>query len=244
MTLNGKQFIVAVAALALVAAVAVSGTFGVPQAAAQTTTPGTITVLGNGEASGAPDIAYVMLGVEIRNESLGNALGEANTAISAVIEAVRGLGVAAEDIQTLDFSVWSEESYSPDGQMMETPRFFRVSNIVRITARDTGVVQALIDAAVTAGANRIQGVTFGLDNQAALESEARLAALADARDRAQQIADAIGVTLGEPTVVTEGGSLNMPYGVMEARGMGGGGGIQQGQLSVSVQVQVTFETAR
>ncbi len=239
--------ITGVAALALTilaAALVVSGVPGGP-VAAQSPAPGTITVRGLGEASGAPDVAYVSLGVDTRNASLSEAMSEANSVMDAVIEAVRGLEIAAEDIQTVDFSVWSDEPMTPEGAPAEGTRFYRVTNVVRITVRDTGLMQNVIDAAVAAGANRIYGVTFGLEDPAALERDARLAALENARERAAQIAEAIGVTLGEPTIVVEGDSFGQGVVMdMAARGLGGGGGIQQGQLSVQVQVQVTFETVR
>ncbi len=242
-----QGIITGMAALALVALAAVLALSGAPGApvAAQSPAPGTITVRGFGEASGAPDVAYVSLGVDTRNASLSEAMGEANSVMAAVIEAVRSLDIAAEDIQTVDFSVWSDEPMTPEGTPAEGTRYYRVTNVVRITVRDTTLMQDVIDVAVAAGANRIYGVTFGLENPDALERDARVAALENARERAAQIAQAIGVTLGEPTIVVEGDNFNQGV-VMEmaARGLGGGGGIQQGQLSVQVQVQVTFETVR
>jgi len=243
-----KQWtITAMAALALTAlavVLAVSGVIGTP-VAAQSPAPGTITVRGFGEASGAPDLAYVSLGADTRNANLSEAMSEAATIMDAVIEAVRGLDIAAEDIQTVEFSVWSDEPAPlEEAPTAEGTRIYRVTNVVRITVRDTSLMQGVIDAAVAAGANRIYGVTFGLEDPAALEAEARVAALENARERAGQIAQAIGVTLGEPSIVVEGDSFGGGV-VMEtaARSLGGGG-IQQGQLTVQVQVQVTFETVR
>ena len=207
----------------------------------------TITVSGFGEAAGAPDIAYLQLGLDTRNEDLGAAVAEAETGMTAIVAAIRDLGIAPEDIQTLSFNVWSDEGFpGPDGQPTGQ-RVYRVNNILRITVRDTGAVGAVIDAAIAAGANNIQGLNFGMDDPAALEQQARLEAIADARERAGQLAEAIGATLGDPIMVSEGvsGGLYppMPYGVQAAVGLGGGG-IAEGQLTVSVQVQVTFAIIR
>ncbi len=233
--------VMSVALLAVI--VLLGGTLLANPAAAQADSGGTITVPGFGEAFGAPDVASVTLGVETRNQDLAAGMSDADSAITAIIEAIRALGVEAADIQTVEFSVWSEETYGPDGPMLDAPRIYRTTNIVRITVRDTAQVQAVIDAGVTAGANRIHGVSFGLDNPAALEADARVMALADARERAEQIAAAIGVTLGDVVSVTEGGSGMIPMMDYAARG-GGGGGIQEGQLSTSIQVQVAFEVVR
>jgi uncharacterized protein YggE len=213
---------------------------------------GTITVSGSGEATGSPDVAYVSLGVEVMNADLGAALAETNTKMTAIIGAIRELGIAAEDMQTLQFGVWSDTSGAPSpmggggtpGTI--TGIVYHVTNIMRITVRDTSQVQAVVDSAVSAGANNIQGLNFGLDDPAALEREARIKALDDARERASQIAAAIGVTLGEPMTVTEGSISGYPTIQMAAApGYGaGGGGFQEGQLSVSVEVQVTYDVIR
>lgn len=241
--MRGKSMIVGAAALVLLGTVLLAGLLSAAPVAAGGSPTGSITVRGFGEAAGTPDVAYVTLGIEIRNEDLNTAMDEADSGMTAIIDSLYALDIPAEDIQTLDFSVWSEESRGPEGPALDASRFYRVTNIVRVTLRDTNLVQSAIDAAVTAGANRIHGITFGLDNPAALEADARIDALDDARERAQQIADALGVTLGDPIVVNEGGSTGSPYRMDASRGIGGGG-IQEGQLSVSVQVEVTYELVR
>lgn len=244
MSRNSNSLFTVFSAALLALVVLLGGAALANPAAAQDAANSTITVPGYGEAFGAPDVAYVTLGVETRNEDLATGMSDADSAMTAIIEAIRALEVDAADIQTVEFSVWSEESYGPEGPALDAPRLYRVTNIVRITVRDTELVQAVIDAGVTAGANRIHGVSFGLDDPAALEADARLMALADARDRAEQIAAAIGVTLGDVVSVTEGGSGMIPMMDRASYGMGGGGGIQEGQLSASIQVQVTFDVVR
>lgn len=241
--MNRKSMHISAVALLLVGALLLMGVLGAPAVNAQSTSPGTITVPGYGAAFGAPDVAYLTLGIEVRNADVNTALAEADSGIAAIIEGLRALDIPAADMQTLDFSVWAEESYGPEGPSLDAPSFYRVTNMLRVTLRDTTLVQSALDAAVSAGANRIHGITFGIDNPATLESDARLDALADAQDRAQQIADALGVTLGEPIAVSEGGA-EMPYMMDAARALGGGGSIQEGQLSVSVQVQVAYELLR
>jgi uncharacterized protein YggE len=204
----------------------------------------TITVYGFGEATGSPDVAYVSLGVDVMNEDLGAAMTESDEKMTAIVAALGELGIAAEDMQTANFSVWSDETQRPEGAAPGTSRVYRVNNILQITVRDITRIQAVIDDAIGAGANTVHGLTMGLDDPAALEHDARIESLADARDRASQIAEAIGVTLGEPIIVNEG-STGGVFSLADARAsMGMGGGIQEGQLSVSVQVEVTFEVIR
>lgn len=207
----------------------------------------TITVSGFGQAAGAPDVAYLQLGLDIVSQDLGQAVSDADSGLDAIVAALAGLGIAPEDIQTVNFSVWTEEGpYGPDGMPAQTERRYRVNNILRIVVRDTSLVSQVIDAGIDAGANAVHGLTFGIDEADALESEARLEAIADAEARAAELAAAVGASLGEAIVVNEGasgGGFPMAY-AESAMGLGGGGSIQEGQLNVSVQVQVTYTLLR
>jgi len=203
----------------------------------------TITVTGSGEASGTPDVAYLSLGVEAIDADLSAAVTQADETMTAVVDAVQAAGIAPEDIQTVNYSVWSDSS-GPNGQSTGQLTY-HLSNIVSITVRDTEAVQAVLNAALDAGANSIQNLSFGIQDSASLEQDARLQALDDAHQRASQIAEALGATLGDALIVVEGGSsFPGPRFDAAAIGIGGGGGIQQGQLSVSMQLQVTYALVR
>jgi uncharacterized protein YggE len=209
-------------------------------ATAQTAQPGTIVVSGYGDATGAPDIAIVTLGLDMTNEDLSAAVSEADSGMAAIVDAITALGVAAEDIQTVNYSVWSQDG-GVDGMQPDAARIYHLSNIISIKVRDMTQVQAVLSAALRAGANAIQGVAFSIEDASSLERDARLAAIEDARERAAQIAEAIGASLGEIVAVNEGGTSSAP---LYDRAMGGGGGIQQGQLSVSIGLEVTFAITR
>ncbi len=211
-------------------------------AIAQTDQPGTISVSGYGDATGAPDIAILTLGLDMVNEDLSAAVSAADSGMNAIVEAITALGVVAEDIQTVNYSVWSQDG-GVDGMQPDAARIYHLSNIISIKVRDMTQVQAVLSAALGAGANAIQGVNFSIEDAAGLEREARLAAIEDARERAGQIAEAIGATLGEIVSVSEGGSGYAPMADM-AMALGGGGAIQQGQLSVNIGLQVTFAITR
>jgi hypothetical protein len=207
----------------------------------------TVSVSGTGSASGAPDIAYLELGVERINADVGAAFSEANSTIDAVIAAVVEAGVAREDIRTTNLSVYSE-SFGPamPGDSSGGERNYRVSNIVRITVRDISTIEDVINAAVNAGANNVYGLNFGIADTASLEQDARVEAMDNARSRAQQLAELAGAELGEIIVVSEGGSGGFEPRLAAADsafGLGGGSAnasVEAGQLSVSVTLNVTF----
>ena len=219
----------------------------------------TITVTGTGSTFGTPDMAHLFIGVEIFDSDLSAAFAESNNRIDTIINAVMEAGVAREDIRTTGLNVFIDRSGPPmpvdaaassdeGGEPSGQPQNYVVSNQIRLTIRDINRVADIINAAVDAGANNIFGLEFAIDNRDALLSEARAAAMADARARAEHLAEIAGVSLGEVVVITEGGGGFAPFpfdAAMSEAGMGGGGAvIEPGQLSVSSQVQVTYSIAR
>lgn len=234
-----KHGIRTLAALALSLLVAVTG-----GAAAQDNPPAdTITVTGVGTAAGAPDIAILELGVQTSSSDVLAAFNEANNRLNAARDAVLAQGIAAEDLQTLGLSLYQETPYDPQTGMPSERVIYRVSNMLRVTIRDVSKVGDIISAGVSAGANSISGLSFSLSDPAALQAAAREKAVADARARAEQLAALTGITLGTPTVIVEGtsGGSDMPFPAMaQAYGAGGAAPIESGQLSVTVQVRITY----
>lgn len=223
-------------------------------AAAQETTPvpqpapsgypvNTITVTGIGDAQGAPDAASIEVGVDVFNVSVQEAFTAANDTVRAIVDAVSALGIPAEDIRTSNLSVYTDFNYEGTGE----ERGFRASNTVNIRVSDISQIEAVIDAAIGAGATNVYGLNFIVTDTTALEQEARVDAMENARTRAQQLAEIAGATLGDIIIVSEvpGGFTPLPYAAFDQRAESGGGAfVTPGQSTVSVQVQVTFSLVR
>ncbi|GIK63399.1 MAG: hypothetical protein BroJett018_11930 [Chloroflexota bacterium] len=209
----------------------------------QTTTPRSITVIGQGTAYSAPDIAYMSVGVDVINTDVITAVNDANTNIQAVIDALQGAGVAAEDIRTEYYNIYREGSYGPVAEGMEQPPAnYHVTNVINVTVRDVTQIGNLLATAVTAGANVVNNISFDISERSALQTDARTAAFADATARATELAGLVGATLGEVLSVQEGDGGYYPLASAE-RAQGGGAGnvpIAGGTLSVSVTLTVTF----
>ncbi|MBE2183517.1 MAG: SIMPL domain-containing protein [Anaerolineae bacterium] len=234
--------------LALIAALVIAGVMAVMPVAAQDapeTPTRTITVTGLGTASGSPDQAILSLGVELRSQDLGEAVDQVNAAVAAVIEAMQAAGIAPEDIQTTNFSVYQDVPGYPmpadSGTTSAEPVYnYVVNNMVQVRVRDTAQLNAIIDAGLAAGANRIFGLSFAIGDQTELENAALEDAVADANSRAATLAAAIGVTLGDPISIRELSGNDMVFARDASMGLGGGGSISEGQLSISTQVQITY----
>jgi len=204
-----------------------------------------ISVSGFGEATGVPDMATVQLGVEVKADTVSAAVDLSNQTVERVRQAVLGRGIAATDLQSTNFNVWPEDKYDPVTGQTTGVRIYHVDSTLQVKVRDIGQVSQIIQTGLDAGATNIWGLTYGIDETAALEAEARTKALADAADRAQQLANALGVSLGDPIAVSElvGGLSPLFTEAAMLRGLGGGGGgppLSPGELTVQIQVDVMY----
>lgn len=204
----------------------------------------TVTVVGNGEATVAPDLAVASIGVLTRGADAGQAVDQNSRTAQRISDGLQELGVDAADIQTSNFSISSLETYDELGRPTGEVTYL-VDNTVTVTVRDLAQLGTLLNAAVKSGANSIYGVTFTVDDDSASRTTARQAAVDDARAHAEQLAGSVGATLGKVLSVSE-----VPQGVpgflaydVGYAGIGGGGGppVSPGSLQVNVQVTVTYE---
>jgi uncharacterized protein len=206
-------------------------------------TVGGITVVGQGEAFGTPDKATIQVGVEVFAPIVSEATSQNEATIARIMAALSDMNIPAEDVQTTNYSLWAEQIYGERGP--EGIAGYRVTNQVNVTIRDINQVSAVLSAVIDAGANSIYGIQFSVADPAGLEAEARAAAVADARARAESLAGLANVQLGDLTVISEViGQPVMPFafgGGMAMAEMVAAPSISPGQLSYSVQVQVTFD---
>ena len=207
--------------------------------------PRTITVVGEGQIRIKPDIARATIGVVATKPTVQQASAENKQAIELILAALKEQGIAAEDIQTSHFSIYTERN-DAGGPVDESEYRYQVNNNVTVVVRNLDNLGKILDAAIEAGANNMYGVEFSLDNPDALESSARKAAMEDARAKAEELAQLAGVAVGDVIAMSEiigangyyaGGSFAQP-----AYGLGGGGNVpaSPGQLKMNMQIQVTY----
>jgi uncharacterized protein YggE len=158
-----------------------------------------VVVSGLGKVSGTPDVLRVQLGVEVRRADVSAALRDANAIQNRVRSAVRQDGVEAKDMQTADVSLYP--SYSNKG----VPNGYTVNQVLTIKLRNLGKAGKTIGDAVVAGGNaaRVQGVSFALEDNAALLQQARDAAYGDAKKKAERYAELSGRNLNQVELISE-----------------------------------------
>jgi uncharacterized protein YggE len=163
-----------------------------------------VEVTGEGSVSAAPDFAELTLGVTNTGKKAGDAVAANAQAANALVALIKAEGVAPADIQTSTVSVSPMFSQpSPNQETAPTVTGYSVSNNVSVRLRDIPRLGALLDKAVTAGANSIYGIGFGHNNPSALLDKARPLAVADARRKAEIYAAAGGGRIGRLMVLTE-----------------------------------------
>lgn len=164
----------------------------------------TITVIGKAKVRSAPDEAVVTLTVEADAPEPESAMNANSAAVMKVRERLRLEGVEGEAIETSNVSVFPVRTYNPQtGQ--ESLTGYRSQKTVAVTLRDADMVGKLLAAAIEAGATNISGPVWRLAQDTAAVAEALKQAVADARAKAEVLAGAQGVGLGQVIMMSEGG---------------------------------------
>jgi uncharacterized protein YggE len=166
-----------------------------------------LTVTGEATTSAKPDMAMVTAGVVTQAPTAAAALADNSKATAAVIDGLKGDGVEPRDLQTSNFSLQPVTVYprADDGSSSGPPRItgYTVSNNVQVRVRDLSRLGAILDKAIGAGANSVNGIDFIVSRQSELLDGARKAAVEDARRKAALYAEAAGSKLGPIMTLSE-----------------------------------------
>ena len=200
-----------------------------------------MTMTGTGTVTVQPDLATIRIGVEQRLSTATEAVEETSRATVRILQTLRAAGVEARDIQTSNFAV--QPIYSD--RRNEGGRFgviiaYRAINQVSATIRDLTTLGGLLDTVVGDGANRINGISFGVSDRSAALQEARVAAVADARLKAETYASAAGVSLGAILNIDEQGGAGQRPVFAEMRAMAADAQVPVAAGSSEIKVTVAI----
>lgn len=204
--------------------------------------PATLGVQGEARVHVAPDLATVSLGVTTQAETAAQAMSDNATRQGAIIEALRAQGIAAEDLQTQGLNLAPLQDYSRQDQ---PPRItgYQAQNIVTAQVRDIAQLGPLLDALVAAGATDVQGISFAREDGSAAEDQARADAVAEARRRAEVMAQAAGMQLGPLRSLSDASTIGGPRPqMMAARASADAQAtpIEAGQLTITATVETVW----
>jgi len=225
---------IAIAGLAAAAFAGVAQPTGAHGAAADPS-PATITVTGIGSVTTVPDRGSLDLTVETRRQTAAAAMTQNGADVASVVAAVQKAGVAKADIRTAQVSL--TPLTSDDGTTIVG---YSASNTLTVTVKALAQAGTIVDAAVAAGANGISGPSLVRSDADSLYRQALKNAVADARQKAETLADAAGSHLAAVTAIVEGGgAVPVPF-ADKAAAATPTVTIEPGQQSIDASVTVTY----
>ncbi|MES0880576.1 SIMPL domain-containing protein [Roseibium sp. SCP14] len=209
--------------IALAAGLSAAAMTAVPafaQDQASITAIGSITMEGRGTVSVAPDMAVITTNVVTTAETAADALSENSASIAKVIDAIKGAGIEAKDIQTRGFGIYPRYERITDGSNRQPNIIgYEIRNGVEVNVRDLTKLGGLLTLVVESGANSVDGIRFEVSDPEEKLDEARKKAVEAARHKAEIFASAAGVELGNIMTITETGTQMPRPMMMRAEGM-------------------------
>ena len=206
-----------------------------------------ITVEGAGNVRISADTAVISLGVSARDRDVLKAQQQVNEAIAAIRKALIGQGVKEESITTDIMNIYAMYDYQNDQEQLAA---YNANSTLAVQVTELDAVGALIDAAFAAGANTLNGISFSASDTEAAENEAMKQAVADAKRKAEVLAEASGLKLTGIEGISEGGVYSYGNSIgnvntkrtmeMPAMEEDAGTVVQAAKLVVTASVSITF----
>jgi uncharacterized protein YggE len=235
-----KTITIAVLGAALAAGLAVAVVRpGAAHGSSEQPSTRTVTVEGTATTRVVPDTALFTFGFDSEGSTAKGALAENAAHMRRVISALLRIGVAREDMQTQNVSVYPRENESGDVVG------YSANGSVVATVRRLARAGAVVDAAVAAGANETSGPQFDRSSRSELQQKALRDAFADARAKADALAREAGASLGEVRRIEESSAMPEPYpiGVYREAVTLAKTPIEPGTQQARASVTVTFSLA-
>jgi len=209
---------------------------------------GRITVSGTGTAEIAPDMAIINLSVVEQADTARDALDANTSAMSEVLEAMKGAGIEERDLQTAMFQIMPRYENKRKGQAYEQEIIgYEVRNSLTVRVRDLTKLGSVLDRSVTLGVNQGGAVQFTNDDPSAAIEDARTKAMQNAIAKARLLTETAGIGLGAVLEINEHDAQPQPRAVARADMALASSAevpIAAGENSYAVTVNVTWELAQ
>ena len=181
---------------------------------ARESSPPVLIVSGNAQAEATPDEATVRLGIVRQETTAQAAQDQANRVAQAILSEIAKLGIPATQIRTSRLTLTPVYAPGPRSDSREAPRIasYSASNQVSIEVTNLTQIGPIIDAGLRAGSNQVDGILFRLKDDLPLREQALKKAVAEARRKAETMAEALNVRILGIQEVSETGSSVIPRG--------------------------------
>lgn len=197
---------------------------------------------GIGTVASTPDIAVVTLGVESSAKTAQQAMAENSANTRAVIDRLKSLGIADRHLQTqaLNLNPRYDHRRGNTGHNEPVLTGYQASNVITATLTDLTQTGEIIDAAIKAGSNRVNGIRFALADPTTALDQARAAAWQDAKRKAEQLAALAGRRLGSVVSISSHEQHRGPVQEVAMMRMADAVPIQAGEMELSIQLSVVW----
>jgi uncharacterized protein YggE len=200
-------------------------------------------IVATGEVTRVPDLVTIGAGVVTRAPQAEAALRDNAQRMEAVRAALRAAGIQPRDVQTGTISL--SQDYEQQVQGRAVASGYVASNTLSVRFRDVARAGRIIDALVAAGANSVNGPSFGIENRDGAVDEARAKALTVARGRADLYARSLGTRVRRLVSISESGERGIIMGEVAAMQMRSADGaatqVEPGEQMIATTLTVTFE---
>lgn len=206
----------------------------------------TLNLAAQGETKAAPDMAAIGLGVTTQAPTAAQALSDNAARMSRVLAALKAAGIADRDIRTSGLNLNAQYAY----EQGQAPRLtgYQAANQVNVTVRDLARLGAAVDATVGAGANQVNGITFGLADPTAAENMAREAGVRALQAKAELYARATGYRIARLVSLSEGGASEGPRPPVPMMAMARAQKVETqvapGELDIRIDIAGVYELTR
>jgi uncharacterized protein len=241
--------LLSIVGLVLLALVIVAVVFGFLQFGNNPKTPMTgqpegLSVSGDATVYATPDVAKVSLGITKTGKTVAEVKDALAKVTDSITAAIKDQDIEDKDIQTTNLNIYPQYSRSGNTQITG----YTGDHTITITVRDLDKVDTLTDSAVKAGANKVSNVSFTVEDPEKWWQEARTEALAEAKEKAKQMAKDADIRLGRIISINEWSNQPYPldgsgYGGMEIKPTSDTAsiGIQPGNLELQVNVSLIYQ---
>lgn len=210
------------------------------------TTTNTVSFSGEGKVTAKPDIAVISFSILTEATTLKAAQDSNSAKSKQVVDFLQKQDIDDKDIKTTGYNIYPQYKYPQYGGQ-PTITGYQVNQSMEIKIHDLDKVSDILDGVVSAGANQINQLSFEIDDPEALKAEARKKAIEDAKEKADELEDQLGIDLGKIVSFSENtGGYPIPiYMKAEVDGRGGMGGdgpsLPTGENEVIVNVNITYQ---
>ena len=207
-----------------------------------------LVVTGVGKVRAKPDVAYLNVGVRTVDKDARKAQEDNKDIMERIVNRLKSLNIDEKDIQTSAYNIWPRYNYRGNTEVLEG---YEVENMIRITVHDVGSVGNVLDAVSKEGANRSNGISFGILDMDSIYKQALEKAIDDAKGKAEVMSKKAGVTLLKPLTIYEGNAPSQVFRdemynmgiMMDSDGERASSvPIASGELDIQAYVTIVYET--